>query len=90
MHLCQYGLYDVGSWGRAVGANSWRTTFDILDTWQDMARVGFDRRANETNTGPGRWSDPDMLEIGNGGMSLEEYRTHLTLWSDAERSATAG
>jgi len=27
--LCQYGLYDVGSWGRAVGANSWRTTFDI-------------------------------------------------------------
>jgi len=46
-----------------------------------MARVGFDRRANETNTGPGGWSDPDMLEIGNGGMSLEEYRTHLTLWS---------
>jgi len=24
--------------------------------------------------------DPDMLEIGNGGMSDIEYRTHMSLW----------
>ena len=31
--------------------------------------------------GPGHWNDPDMLEIGNGGMNDEEYRTHMSLWS---------
>ncbi len=31
--------------------------------------------------GPGHWNDPDMLEIGNGHMSEDEYRTHMSLWS---------
>lgn len=30
--------------------------------------------------GPGHWNDPDMLEVGNGGMTDTEYRTHFTLW----------
>lgn len=30
--------------------------------------------------GPGGWNDPDMLEIGNGGMTYEEYKTHMSLW----------
>jgi alpha-galactosidase len=30
---------------------------------------------------PGHWNDPDMLEIGNGGMTADEYRTHMSLWS---------
>ena len=31
--------------------------------------------------GPGGWNDPDMLEIGNGGMSITEYETHFSLWA---------
>ena len=79
--LCQYGLFNVGNWGREVGANLWRTTFDILDTWQDMERIGFNDAGKEDDEGPGGWNDPDMLEVGNGGMTLDEYRTHFTLWS---------
>ena len=30
---------------------------------------------------PGHWNDPDMLEVGNGGMTTDEYRTHMTLWA---------
>lgn len=30
--------------------------------------------------GPGGWNDPDMLEIGNGGMSTAEYEAHFSLW----------
>ena len=30
--------------------------------------------------GPGGWNDPDMLEVGNGGMSTDEYKTHFSLW----------
>jgi alpha-galactosidase len=30
---------------------------------------------------PGHWNDPDMLQIGNGGMTLDEERSHLALWA---------
>ncbi|KAG8713138.1 hypothetical protein FRC09_019053 [Ceratobasidium sp. 395] len=32
-------------------------------------------------SGPGRWNDLDMLEVGNGGMSHDEYVTHFTMWA---------
>jgi alpha-galactosidase len=76
--LCQYGLFDVGEWASKVGGNLWRTTGDIQDYWASMEEIGF---AQHRTAGPGRWNDPDMLELGNGGMSEEEYRTHITLWS---------
>src|SRR5207302_186491 len=79
--LSQYGMFDVGKWGRKVGGNLWRTTFDIRDDWKIMADIGFGQNGREVDAGPGGWNDPDMLEIGNGGMNLAEYRTHLTLWS---------
>ena len=31
-------------------------------------------------SGPGAWNDPDMLEVGNMGMSWTEYQTHFSLW----------
>jgi alpha-galactosidase len=79
--LCEYGLSDVGSWGHRVGGNSWRVSEDIWDNWARMAHIGFETHGNGRDAGPGGWNDPDMLEVGNGGMSTEEYRTHLTLWS---------
>jgi alpha-galactosidase len=41
---------------------------------------------------PGRaiWNDPDMLEIGNGGMTTAEYRTHMSLWSMLAAPLIAG
>jgi hypothetical protein len=30
--------------------------------------------------GLGRWNDPDMLEVGNGGMTDTEYRAHFSMW----------
>jgi len=79
--LCEYGRFDVGSWGRKVGGNLWRTTGDINDNYASMAKIGFDQNGAPHNGGPGGWNDPDMLEVGNGGMSLEEYRTHMSLWA---------
>jgi alpha-galactosidase len=79
--LCEYGRFDVGAWGRDVGGHLWRTSGDISDDYHKMARIGFERNGNPTHTGPGGWNDPDMLEIGNGGMSADEYRTHMALWA---------
>jgi alpha-galactosidase len=79
--LCEYGRFDVGSWGRKVGGNLWRTTGDITDDYARMSTIGFDENGAPHNGGPGGWNDPDMLEVGNGGMTLEEYRTHMSLWA---------
>ncbi len=80
--LCQYGNLDVGEWGERVSGNLWRTTGDIRDTWQSMSHIGFDLQPErEKYAGPGHWNDPDMLEIGNGGMTDIEYQTHMSLWS---------
>ena len=80
--LCQYGMHNVGEWGAKVGGNLWRTTGDISDSWDSMPNIGFNLQSGrEKYAGPGHWNDPDMLEIGNGGMSETEYRTHMSLWS---------
>jgi alpha-galactosidase len=79
--LCQYGRNNVWNWGAAVGGNLWRTTGDISDTWESMSRIGFGQDDLAAHAGPGHWNDPDMLEIGNGGMTDIEYRTHMSLWA---------
>jgi alpha-galactosidase len=80
--LCEYGTGKVWTWGPAVGANLWRTTGDIRDEWSSMAdRNGFTQNDLAPYAGPGHWNDPDMLEVGNGRMTDDEYRAHMSLWS---------
>ncbi|MGN6593571.1 MAG: glycoside hydrolase family 27 protein [Terriglobales bacterium] len=88
--LCEYGWQNVGQWGAAVGGNLWRTTGDIEDNYASMARNGFSQNGREAAAGPGHWNDPDMLEIGNGGMSAAEYRTHMSLWAMLAAPLIAG
>jgi alpha-galactosidase len=79
--LCQYGMEDVWKWGPDAGGHLWRTTGDIADNWASMEEIGFQQHELAEWAGPGRWNDPDMLEVGNGGMTHTEYRTHMSLWS---------
>src|SRR5438094_1702199 len=88
--LCQYGRNIVWTWGPQVGGNLWRTTGDIGDSWESMTRIGFGQDALAPHAGPGHWNDPDMLEIGNGGMSATEYRTHMSLWAVLAAPLLAG
>jgi alpha-galactosidase len=78
--LCQYGMQKGWEWGASVGGNLWRTDDDIRDEYYIMAELGFGQNGLEQFAGPGHWNDPDMLEIGNGGMTTDEYRTHMSLW----------
>jgi alpha-galactosidase len=87
--LCQYGRAEVWTWGPKVGGNLWRTTGDISDRWASLDRIGFGQavpgRLTQLDIAPsikpGAFNDPDMLEIGNGGMTGDEYRLHMSLWS---------
>ncbi len=68
----------------------WRTTGDIRDTWDSMSTIGFNQTEIAEYAGPGHWNDPDMLEVGNGGMTPTEYKTHMTLWSILAAPLLAG
>ncbi len=88
--LCQYGFNAVWKWAPNVGGNLWRTTGDINDTWNRMALIGFSQAGLAPYAGPGHWNDPDMLEVGNGGMTDNEYRTHMSLWAMLAAPLLAG
>jgi len=78
--LCQYGVDQPWKWGPEVGASMWRTTDDIDDSYGRMIAIGFSQAGLSKYGGPGHWNDPDMLEVGNGKMTADEYRTHMSLW----------
>ena len=95
--ICEWGNSKPWLWGAGAG-NLWRTTTDILDRWEgkgekygagvmDIAdmQVGIEQYA-----GPGHWNDPDMLEVGNGGMTDTENRAHFSLWAMLAAPLMAG
>jgi alpha-galactosidase len=88
--LCQYGEDAVWRWGADVGGNLWRTTGDISDRYASMSNIGFGQAGLSRYAAPGHWNDPDMLEVGNGGMKPDEYRTHMSLWAILAAPLLAG
>ena len=88
--LCEYGNGHVETWGAKVGANLWRTTGDIRDSWSSMIGNITKQIPTAASAGPGHWNDPDMLEIGNGHMTDTEYRTHMSLWALTAAPLLAG
>ena len=88
--LCQYGVDQPWTWGPSVGASMWRTTGDISDSYARMSKIGFSQAGLAGFAGAGHWNDPDMLEIGNGKMSEDEYRTHMSLWAILAAPLLAG
>lgn len=77
--ICEWGMRMPWKWGRGAG-NLWRTTMDIKPFWASiLALYEINVRLAEY-AGPGGWNDPDMLEVGNGGLNFEENRAHFTLW----------
>ncbi len=87
--ICNWGVKTPWRWGPTTG-NLWRTTGDINDTYDRMALIGFGQNGLEKFAGPGHWNDPDMLEVGNGGMKRDEYRTHMALWAILAAPLLAG
>jgi alpha-galactosidase len=94
--MCEWGTAKPWLWAAGIG-NLWRTTGDITDQWMGkkdysngmMTEVDL----NEPlwpYAGPGHWNDPDMLEVGNGGMTQEEYKTHFSLWAMMASPLIAG
>ncbi|MGW3462263.1 NPCBM/NEW2 domain-containing protein [Streptomyces olivaceoviridis] len=78
--ICEWGQNKPWEWASDVG-HLWRTTGDISDSWSSMLSILKQNLPLAPYAGPGHWNDPDMLEVGNGGMTDTEYRSHFSLWS---------
>ena len=89
LSICNWSINAPWRWAPAI-SNLWRTTGDIKDNYSRMAEIGFSQNGLEKFAGPGHWNDPDMLEVGNGGMTRDEYRTHMALWAILAAPLIAG
>nr|XP_011458441.1 PREDICTED: alpha-galactosidase 1-like isoform X1 [Fragaria vesca subsp. vesca] len=78
--LCEWGDMHPALWGAKLG-NSWRTTKDISDSWESMVSRADMNEVYAEYARPGGWNDPDMLEVGNGGMTKDEYVVHFSIWA---------
>lgn len=86
--LCEWGSTKPWLWATDIG-NTWRSTGDIQDCWdckKDWGGNGVVQIIDQLDpiysyAGPGHWNDPDMLEVGNGKMTIQEDRSHFSLWA---------
>ena len=95
--MCEWGTAKPWLWAGEGTGNLWRTTGDITDKWDGKHGYSLGMMTivdlNEplySYAGPGHWNDPDMLEVGNGGMTAEEYRAHFSLWAMMAAPLIAG
>jgi alpha-galactosidase len=88
--LCQYGFDAVWEWAPSVGANLWRTTGDIAPNMYSIYANMSLQDGLSGYSGPGHWNDPDMLEVGNGELTLAENRAHFSMWAMLAAPLLAG
>jgi alpha-galactosidase len=100
LSICEWGNDKPWTWGQNVG-HLWRTTGDIYDcfdcikdhgTWKAWGAMQIlDKQEGlREYAGPGHWNDPDMLEVGNGGLSVNENRAHFSIWAIIAAPLIAG
>lgn len=87
--ICEWGRKNVQEWAPSF-ANMWRTTTDIHDSYSSMLRIVTVNATAASAARPGGWNDPDMLEVGNGGMSALEQRSEFSLWAIMAAPLIAG
>jgi alpha-galactosidase len=88
--LCQYGWDAPWEWAPALGGNLWRTTGDVQANWGSIYNIINQQAGLAKYAGPGHWNDPDMLEVGNGKLTLAENRSHFSMWAMLAAPLLAG
>jgi alpha-galactosidase len=85
------------NWGDV--ANLWRTTEDITNAWDTGQTNGYPMGVQNivnvtvplaSYARPGGFNDPDMMEVGRGGMTDTEMRSHFALWAMLASPLIAG
>ena len=83
------GAEEPWAWAPRM-AHMWRTTPDSGDRYPSLMSNFIHNVGHYKSAGPGAWNDPDMLEIGNGGMTTVEYQSQFSLWAEMAAPLIAG
>lgn len=82
LNLCVHNpLAYAQTWGAGVG-NSWKSDANLSDTWSSMVTMVNDVDQYAKYAGPGGFNDPDMLTVGDGGMTQTEDQSEFSLWAE--------
>lgn len=95
--ICEWGENKPWEWAKGIG-HLWRTTADIRNIYEGEINWGglgimniIDKQADLWQyAGPGHWNDPDMLEVGNRGLTYDENKTHFSMWAMLAAPLMAG
>lgn len=91
---CNWGAESSEKWINSTGAQMYRSTGDIRDSWQSIKTLALSQIGKITHSGPYCFNDIDMLVVGMYGKSTNEYianadisactdldyRTHFAFW----------
>lgn len=86
---CSWGNDDSKSWIKTTGAHMWRSTHDVMDSWESVKMRAKEQFELQKYNGQGCFNDMDMLVVGMNGKgnvglcasSFTQYRTHFALWA---------
>ena len=86
---CSWGADNTAEWIRETGANMWRSTGDIFDTWESVRKLTDEQEAILPYGGMGCFNDMDMLivgmygkgNVGFSGLNDTQYKTHFSIWA---------
>jgi alpha-galactosidase len=87
--ISEYGLFEPWHWAPGI-AHTWRTTDDLVPTWESLLRTLDLQAPLAAYSRPGAWNDPDMLQVGNGSLTDAENRAHFYLWAVLNAPLMAG
>jgi alpha-galactosidase len=90
MLVCQWGvpyqsptgLQGPAEWTPAL-STSFRVSDDIARGWSNVVRI-YNEAINVNLrglNGPGHFSDMDLLEVGESGMTTDEQASHFAIWA---------
>ena len=80
--ICEKTDYGVPNSTWPTVGNLWRTTDDIHTDWTRLDSIIDQNIPLASLARPGAWNDPDMLEIGNSGLTTTEQQTQFSMWAE--------
>lgn len=85
----EWPSFDAWTWGPPI-ANSWRIYDDIQPNWPRITAILNNASFIGTYSNFYGHNDLDMLENGNGNLTLDEQRSHFTAWALAKSPLLIG
>jgi alpha-galactosidase len=83
-YICSQGSERPWTWAKGK-AQLWRTDDDISGQknhvdWPNVVKNFESNAAHAVFSAPNSWNDPDMIEVGNQGLTPTEAQSHFSMW----------